>query len=325
MRTVNVGPASRGTSRLTIALLALLAGRAAAVEPVRVAPDVYAVLGEGGAPSAQNRGRVANAGFIVGPSGVVVIDSGISLRHGRSMLEAIRRTTDRPIKLVVLTHAMQEFVFGIGAFTQQGASVIAHRETRTLMKARCQACLEHLRGLLGEEMEGTELLLPDRIVDSTTQVSAGGVRLELLYLGPAATPGDVVVLHPASAVAFTGGLVTGRQIPQLRDGDFAGWLSALQELRAAPVRRIVPGFGAIGGRELIDSTAGYLCALEERVAALYRSQIGLVEALQRSELEAYRDWPGYEAYHGRNALHRYLQIEARDLGAEPRSTASPAR
>jgi glyoxylase-like metal-dependent hydrolase (beta-lactamase superfamily II) len=306
-------------------LLALLAGRAAALEPVRVAPDVYAILGEGGAPSAQNRGRVANAGFIVGPSGVVVIDSGISLRQGRSMLDAIRRTTDRPVKLVILTHAMQEFVFGIGAFVEQGGSVIAHRETRTLMAARCQACLERLRSLLGDEMEGTELLLPDRIVESTTQVSAGGVSLELLYLGPAATPGDLVVLHPASGIAFTGGLVIGRQVPQLRDADLAGWLSALQKLQAAPVRRIVPGFGAIGGREWIESTAGYLSALEDRVAALYHQQIGLVEALERSELDAYRDWPGYEAYHGRNALHRYLQIEAQDLGAEPRSTASPAR
>src|SRR5262245_61239940 len=86
----------------------------------RIAEDVYAFIGKPEEVSAANRGFVANSGFIVGPSGVVVIDTGISYRHGRRMLDAIARVTDRPVELVINTHAVQEFLFGNAAFEERG-------------------------------------------------------------------------------------------------------------------------------------------------------------------------------------------------------------
>jgi glyoxylase-like metal-dependent hydrolase (beta-lactamase superfamily II) len=63
---------------------------------------------------------IGNSGFIVGKTGVVVIDTGISYRHGRRMLEAISRTTGKPVELVIITHAVQEFLFGNAAFDELG-------------------------------------------------------------------------------------------------------------------------------------------------------------------------------------------------------------
>jgi glyoxylase-like metal-dependent hydrolase (beta-lactamase superfamily II) len=296
---------------------------AAALDPVPVAPGVYAFVGEGGAPTADNRGRVANSGFAVGKTGVVVIDTGVSLRFGREMLAAIRRLTDRPVRLVIITNANQEFVFGAGAF--KGAEIAAHRETVRLMKTRCQHCLELLSPVLGEELRGTQLVMPTRVIEPGTRLSAAGVKLELLHFGWAATPGDLVVFLPDSGVAFGGAMVAAANVPRVRDCDFEGWRAALARLKMLQIRSLVPGFGPIGDASAIEATDAYLAALDARVRALYRETSSLVDALERSDLEAYRHWAGYGARHRQNFQHRYLQLEIEDLGGDPRSTAMPDR
>lgn len=296
---------------------------ARALDPVPVAPGVYAFVGEGGAPSAENRGRVANAGFVIGTTGVVVIDTGTSLRFGREMAAAIRRVTDLPVKLVIITNANQEFVFGTGAF--KGARIAAHRETIHLIKARCQHCLDTLRPLLGNELQGTRLVVPDRKVDSSARLRAGGVRLELLHFGWASTPGDLVVFLPETGVAFGGGMVSASHVPRIRDCDFEGWQRALARLKALPIRALVPGFGPVSDIAAIDATAGYLAALDAQVRALYAQTSSLIDALERADLDTFSHWAGYDVHHRANVQHRYLQLEIMDLGGDPRSTALPER
>ena len=80
------------------------AAPAAALEPVAVAVDVYVFPGEDGEAAPDNGGRIGNAGFIVGSSGVVVIDTGVSYLHGREMLAGIARVTPLPVRLVIILH-----------------------------------------------------------------------------------------------------------------------------------------------------------------------------------------------------------------------------
>ena len=69
------------------------AGLPSAAAPQRLAEGVYWWPGSGGVADADNRGRIGNAGFIVGPLGVLAIDTGTSLAHGRALLAAIRSVT----------------------------------------------------------------------------------------------------------------------------------------------------------------------------------------------------------------------------------------
>jgi sulfur-oxidizing protein SoxY len=73
-----------------------------------VAPGVYAVVGD----ETAHRG---NAGFIVGPQGVMVIDSGASWAQGQDLIAKVRHITSLPIQLLLLTHAKDEFIFGATA------------------------------------------------------------------------------------------------------------------------------------------------------------------------------------------------------------------
>jgi len=295
------------------------------LQPQKIAEGVYAFIGDSGEISAANRGVVGNSGFVVGASGVVVIDTGISYRHGARMIEAIARTTTKPVELVIITHAVQEFLFGNGAFAERGVPILAQRETVKLMRARCAHCLESLKPVLGAELEGTRLVLPTREVDATTTSVAGGRRLELIFSGWASTPGDLAVLDVDSGVLFAGGLAAVGRIPDIRDSDFEGWLQALRRLQQRRFARVVPGHGPVGGSEALAQTAAYLEALDGVVRSAYAKSSSLMDAVESALLPRYRDWAMYPATHRQNALHRYLQLELQDLGGDPRSTMLPQR
>jgi glyoxylase-like metal-dependent hydrolase (beta-lactamase superfamily II) len=287
---------------------------AAALQPEPVADGVYAFVGVRGEIGPANQGNVGNSGFIVGRSGVIVIDSGASYAYGKQMIAAIRGVTDKPIALVIFTHAVQEFVFGAAAFTEIGAQLLTHAKSAELMRERCNHCLENLRAQLGTRtMAGTRLIIPQQTLEQSQALSAGGREIDVLYFGWASTPGDVVVLDRATGVAFTGGLVGNRRIPELRDGHVPGWLDALAALKRTSARTIVPGHGPVGGVELADVTAEYLRALDAQVQSLYQRGATLTQTVDNVALTAYEDWDLYPMLHRQNALHRFLQLETEEL------------
>jgi glyoxylase-like metal-dependent hydrolase (beta-lactamase superfamily II) len=243
-----------------------------------------------------------------------VIDTGISYQHGRQMLAAIARLSSKPVRLVIITHADQEFLFGNAAFDEIGVPVLAQVKSLDLMRQRCEHCLSNLNRLLGPEiMRGSRLVLPSRLVETSTTLAVAGLSLELLHFGWGSTPGDLAVFDPASGVLFTGALVSNQRIPDLRDSDFKGWLSSLEQVQGIPCRVIVPAYGPVVAPVGIERTRAYLLALDTEVQRLYRSGASLMEAVDGAGLPAYRHWDMYPAAHRRNILQRYLQLEVEEL------------
>ena len=140
-----------------------------------VAPGVYALIGDSGEISPQNLGVVGNAGFIVGDRGVVVVDTGISYRYGKAMFATIAGVTPLPVELVIISHPIQEFLFGAAAFQEQNVPILTHQKTAELMRNRCAVCLKNLRRLLGEEeMRASSVVVPDRLVEAVVATQRGG-------------------------------------------------------------------------------------------------------------------------------------------------------
>ena len=295
-------------------LSALWCAQAFALEPVRVGEGVYAFFGATGEPDRSNGGNTGNSGFIVARDGIVVIDTGPSLRHGRAIIEAIRRVSDKPIVLVVNTHAVQEFLFGNAAFTRIGVPLLTHRASAQLMRERCAHCLDNLRLLLGKDaMRGTRLVVPQRLLDESSILRVAGRDLELLHFGWGATPGDLVVLDRRSGVVFAGGLASIDRVPETRDGKHAGWIAALDALARLPAKRVVPGHGPVVDLAEVRRTRAYLLDLDSMARRLYEDGFSLLEALDRSDLPAYRAWGAYATVHRRNLQQRYLELELADL------------
>ena len=286
------------------------AGDAATARPQRLADGVWLLPGRPGLADAANLGRIGNAGFIVGPSGVVAIDTGTSRAHGEAMLAAIRSVTDRPVRLALVTHTRPEFLFGGNAFQAAGIPVVMHARTVKLMASRCETCLKQLQLSVGDApMRGTSMYQADRQFEAPFEVEGLGRTVRVLYFGHSSGPGDIAVHDAASGVVFCGGLADVHRIPDIQDSDLAGWHQALAALRALGPRVVVPGHGAPAGPQALDDVARYLSQLESGARALVDRGVSLIDVNDAMPLTRYSDWEQYDTIHRRNASIAYLRIE----------------
>lgn len=280
----------------------------------QVAPGVYMLRGASGEVDTANLGRVGNAGFIVGERGVIAIDTGTSYRHGQALLAAIAQVTDLPVRLAIVTHTRQEFLFGAAAFRERGIALHMHRDAAGLMTARCEVCLKNLRRQLGEdEMRGTAMWQPDMAFESSPRIDAIGRPVRVLHFGHSSGPGDVVVLDERSGVLFAGGLLDARRIPDVMDSDLAGWQRALQALRALAPTSIVPGHGPQTTTAAIDEEQRYLERLESRLTQLLNDGVALSEVADAAALPEFGHWDQYETVHRRNAAIVFVRLEREQL------------
>jgi glyoxylase-like metal-dependent hydrolase (beta-lactamase superfamily II) len=290
------------------------AATVATAAPVQVAPGVYVVRGAAGEASADNLGRIGNAGFIVGRDGVIAIDSGTSHRHGRLLLEAIASVTDKPVRGLVLTHTRQEFLFGATAFRERGVPIHMQSRAARLMAARCERCLRTLVSQHGEaEMAGSAVITVDDAFDVGPALASIGRPVRVLHFGHSSGPGDSVVLDEATGVLFAGGLLDLGHVPDVQDSDLPGWHRALDELRRLPLRQIVPGHGEAAPVALIDRVDRYLRQLEQGAAALLQSGTSLRDVPDLLELAEFKDWSHYDSTHRRNASIVFLRLEQAQL------------
>lgn len=303
---------------------------AARYQPQPVAPGVFLLAGLPGDVGPENLGRIGNAAFVVGPTGVLAVNAGVSRRDGEALLAAIRRTTPLPVRGLLLTHAMQEFIFGATAFQDAGVPVLMHRSATRLMAGRCETCLKALVRQLGDDaMAGSRVPRADHVfdtVDAATALPDIGRPLQLLAAdGLAASPGDSALFVPgidpaghatggtpndsSGGTLIAGALLDAHTIPDVQDSDLAGWHARLAALGRLPVRHVIAGHGPAGAAAQIDTVERYLRQLEARTAALLQAGTALSEVADAAELPAYAGWSRYDTTHRRNASIVYLRQE----------------
>jgi glyoxylase-like metal-dependent hydrolase (beta-lactamase superfamily II) len=305
------------TSRLLRAVVVVLAISCMsqslhAIQPkiVVVAAGVYALLGTGGDITPGNSGRTANVAFVVGPRGVIVVDSGVSYREGVDIIAAVRRVSNTPIRLLILTHPAQEVIFGAAAFQDRGIPVLAHRSSANLIADRCATCLRQLQSLLGDEMAATSVVVPDRLLDGSETLELIGRRLRLIAPPWSSAPGAIAVFDEKTSTLIAGNLVSINRVPDIRDADPKAWKDTLGHLAAMRCRHLIPAHGPIGSCADIGGFEHYFVRLESRVDALMKEGVSLGELRDRCDLPEFARWDQYDTLHAPNANRTYIRLES---------------
>ena len=70
-----------------------------------IEPGFFVHFGKQEENTKQNKGDIANIGFIVGENSVMVIDTGGTPNIGKKLLKKISKITKLPISHVVITHS----------------------------------------------------------------------------------------------------------------------------------------------------------------------------------------------------------------------------
>lgn len=299
---------------VAILSLVLLAGAAHAeltLKPQAVAPNVYAIVGDLGAQSYANEGLNNNLGFIVTDAGVVVVNSGPSVRVAKALHAAIARTTAQPIKWVINSNAQPHYWLGNGYFQSRKIPILAHKDAAARMRQDGAAQLETMRRLLKEKAQGTALAYPTQVFEERHEIALGAVTLSALYFGLAHTPGDIVVWLPQQRIAFAGDIVfTQRLLAALPIGDSGNWLTAFDRLAQLDPRLIVPGHGQ--PTELAHArrdTRDYLAYLREEIKARIARGESLDDAVQGVDQSRFKALVNFEGLAKRNANQIYLELE----------------
>ena len=299
---------------LLVQLGALLAwGNASALtfSPVKVAPDVYAFIGDTGARTYENEGMNANAGFIVTAQGVVVVDSGSSYLVAKAMHEAIRQVTKQPVKYVINTGGQDHRWLGNGYFKELGAEIIASGKAKEDMAERSALQLDALRPVLREKLAGTQAVYPSRLVDRKEVLNLAGEEIHVLYFGGGHTPGDGVVWLPKSRILFSGDLIyVDRLLGIFPFSNTRNWPASFAEIEKLNPTNIIPGHGKVCDlAKARKETKDYLIMLRGEMKKAVDKGVDLQAAVDATDQSAYQYLENYEALKGGNANRTYLEME----------------
>jgi glyoxylase-like metal-dependent hydrolase (beta-lactamase superfamily II) len=298
---------------LAAGLLLALAAHAAEVTPIRVAPGVYYVQGKPGVASAANEGFNSNAGFVVTPEGVVVIDALGTPVLGEALLAAIRKITPLPVKRLILTHYHADHFYGAVAFKRAGAEVWAHRSALPYLESGEpeRRREQRARDLFPWVDERMEIVRADRWLDDVTRFTMGGTAFEVIHVGPAHSPEDVVVSLPGQGVVFSGDLLFAGRIPFVGDADSRQWLARIETLIAMKPRIVVTGHGGMSTDPARDLalTRDYLLYLREAMGKAVENFVPFEEAYAATDWKRFASVPVFEPANRVNAYGTYLLME----------------
>ncbi|MFE1173511.1 MBL fold metallo-hydrolase [Streptomyces sp. NPDC058773] len=208
-------------------------------------------------------------GVIAGTTGVMIVDTGATLRDGADLRRAIRGVLGRNVTHVALTHPHFDHVLGTAAFA--GVQVFGAAGLGELLR-RGKDELRHdaMRHGVGRDAaaEAADLLVaPHHHVHDQLTVELGDRPVLLANVGPGHTAHDLAVLVPGRGgfpeIVFCGDLVEESGEPQAGpDALPLRWPGALDRLLAlgGEDARYVPGHGAVVDARFVRAQRDALAA-----------------------------------------------------------------
>jgi glyoxylase-like metal-dependent hydrolase (beta-lactamase superfamily II) len=211
-------------------------------------------------------GGTANAGFVVGPEGVIVVDAQRTPSEGDAQLALIAEITRQPIAAVLLTHADPDHVGGLAAYPAD-ARIIMHENARAQIVVAAKADDGGpFFGPLYKAIAASRLRL--QTVAATSRMTLAGTTVEILHPAPGHSSGDLIVHFPEQGIVFGGDVVLTDQgrFPSIRKGGSSqGWTASMKAILALDARVIVPGHGPVVPRARLETQ---LRDAEERRTAI---------------------------------------------------------
>ncbi len=288
----------RGTMRWSVTLATMMGicgsalyAQTADFKLTKVADGVYAAIGVAGGKAG------SNAGFVIGPKGVAVIDTFLSPPPAQELLAEIRKLTTQPIRYVVDTHYHLDHTGGNGVFAEAGAVIFADRNVRAWERTEN---LKFFPNPTPEQKARVEsLVLPDVVYDDQVHLYLGTRGLLARFM-PGHTGSDSIVFVPDANVIFAGDLVWTRHLPNLIDATTGAWIQSLNTLLAAhPSATFVPGHGDVATAADVRAFRDYLTSLRQAVGtaqAQGKTGQNLVDAVLPELRSKYGSWGFFDHF-----------------------------
>ena len=292
----------------------------------------------------------SNAGLLVDSGEALLVDTLRDELLTAEMLDMIEARTGlgaADIGTLVNTHRDADHVFGNRLLAH--ADIIASASCAQDMARRSPGHIAAwLRSLPDNEVgeyiwrvwgppfkfEGFEPAHPKRTFSGRMDLQVGNKAVHLIEVGPAHTPGDVIVYVPQNRLVFSADIVFLGNTPAIWAGPIGNWIKALDIIEALDVDTIVPGHGPVTDKKGLRPVRDYLLLVQEEARARFDRGMTVAEAARDIELGPFREWGGaerliqnvdhcYRSFRGdtdpidRMELFALLAPFARELGCFP--------
>lgn len=287
----------------------------------RIGPDTYMLYGNIAEVDENNRGWNGNAGFVVTPEGVVVIDSLGTPKLGRRLIATIRQVTDAPIRYLILTHNHPDHSYGAVAFRHlpNPVTVIGHEGTLDyLNSSTLEGSVAFRRQFIPEDMQGFEGVRPDVLIGGAPRtrqrtIKLGGKTFDIYNAGKHHSAGDLVIHQVEDGIVWISDLAFNQRTTFMGDGHSKQVLEGEDWLlkHFADARLMVPGHGSAQTPPfpMVARTRSYVQRLRDEMGHAVEEGIGLAQAVRQSDFPEWHDTRLYEENHKKNANFVYREME----------------
>lgn len=275
-----------------------------------IAQGVYVHIGTHGDFDKDYHGDMANIGFIIGTDSVAIVDAGGSFKVGTELREAVKLVSKLPIRYVINTHIHPDHIFGNAAFAQDKPEFIGHHNLPGTLSLNHESLMRSLKDVLGADANGSEIVLPTKVVQNTLDIDLGNRTLHLQAWPKSHTNTDLTVLDEKTQTFWTGDLLFITKTPSL-DGDLKGWISVNEGLKAVQARMTVPGHGNPTNDKngMLDKQNAYLNLLLRDIRAAIKSGVDMQKTIDTAAQAEKPNWVLFDLINRRNINQAYPQLE----------------
>lgn len=246
---------------------------------------------------------------------VMVYDANFPKEAG-DVIEAIRKTTDKPIRYVLDSHHHGDHAYGNAVFAKAGATIVASANTARLLRINGpQEFADAGKGKTGrKDIADSFLKVPDLIFDQKLVFSDAKQHVELLFLGHAHTAGDAFLYLPKHKILCTGDACTNGPFNYMGHSDSASWIGVLDQAQQLDVSLVCPGHGPLATKEVLAKQKRYFVELRQQVKKGIDTNKEFADILKNIDMPWHKEWTGIEANtRSAETRHVYDEITGRTM------------
>ncbi len=279
------------------------------LKAIKISKNTYSFIGKTEFFSVTNGGDISNSSFIVTKEGVIVIDTGSSLRYGEQMIKAIKTITNKPIKIVLNTHHHPDHFLGNAAF--KNVSIVSSEYTKNDIFNNGDLYIVNLLNLTYKWMNKTEVKAPNKSLDPLRDkyIKLGKHKLKIIYL-EGHTKSDIALYDEYTKTLFASDLIFYNRVAATPHANIEKWISSLEKLRQVDYKVLVPGHGPISNnKEPFDQMKRYLIYLDKTLKDSAKKGLSVFEILQLPKPEEFKNMDMIEDEFERSVINLYPEYE----------------
>jgi phosphoglycerate dehydrogenase-like enzyme/glyoxylase-like metal-dependent hydrolase (beta-lactamase superfamily II) len=265
---------------------------------------------------------------------VVVIDANFP-QGAAEVIEAIKKTTDKPIRYVLDSHHHGDHAYGNAVFAAAGATVVAQTNCARLLRIDGPKDFRDAgRGPGGrKDVAASTLKVPSLMFDDKLVLDDGKHRVEFYFLGHAHTAGDAFAYLPKEKILCTGDACVNGAFNYLGNADTASWIRVMERAQQLDVQLVLPGHGAPAPKELVEKQKHYFVDLRAQVAKAVAENKSVADVIKSIDMPWYKEWTGvtptgdnirfvYAELTGKTKPYDFFEVYGLTEGVSP-TKASP--